>query len=225
LRRKNIIVDRKKEPAAHQPGARQFRLLGILPLAFFTAQAIHYSQIKQLGHMLWMCNIGNLLLAVGLFLAAAILIRVAVIWMVPGVAVWFFYVVPTWGMLLRGRFSYTEVFGVLSSTLAHLGGFAVGIAVLRKVGMDARSWFYAFIWYFIVQLVSRLVTPPEMNVNLSHGIRAGWEQTFSSYWRFWVVLTVLVGVALWILGMVLKTLWPASPGPLEASDLSFDELS
>src|SRR6266446_6752566 len=101
----------------------QFRTLGFLPLVFFLGQAIHYWQISQLGHMLWMCNIGNLVLALGLFFEAAILIRVAVIWMVPGVVVWFVYVVPTWGMLLTGRFSYTELFGVLTSTLAHLGGF------------------------------------------------------------------------------------------------------
>ena len=224
MRRKNIIVDAKKEPAARQRSATELRLLGIIPLAFFTAQAIHYWQIKQLGHMLWMCNIGNLLLALGLFFEAAILIRAAVIWTVPGVVVWFFYVVPSWGMLLTRTFSYAEVFGVLSSTLAHLGGFAVGITVLRKVGMDARGWFYAFIWYFVVQLLSRLVTPAQMNVNLSHGIQAGWEKTFSSYWRFWLVLTVLVGAGLWILGIILKTLWPASRGPLEASDLSFEEL-
>jgi hypothetical protein len=195
---------------------KQLRLLGIFPLAFFTAQAIHYWQINQLGHMLWLCNIGNLMLALGLFFEEAILIRVAVVWMVPGVVVWFFYVVPTWGMLLTGRFSYAEVFGVLSSTLAHLGGFAVGIAVLRKVGMDGWTWLYAFIWYFIVQLLSRLVTPAAMNVNLSHGIQAGWEETFSSYWRFWFVLTTLVGACLWILGLFLRRLWPASPAGIEA---------
>jgi len=224
LRRKNITVDARKDPAARQRSARQLRLLGILPLAFFTAQAIHYRQIQQLGHMLWMCNIGNLLLALGLFFAAAILIRVAVIWLVPGLVVWFFYVVPTWGILLTRGFSYAEVFGVLSSTLAHLGGFAVGIAVLRKVGMDTRCWFYAFIWYFVVQLFSRLVTPAQMNVNLSHGVQPGWEQTFSSYWKFWLVLTVLVGVGLWILGVILKTLWPASRGTLQAANLNFEEL-
>lgn len=165
--------------------------------------------------MLWMCNIGNLLLALGLFFEEAILIRVAVIWMVPGVAVWFVYVVPSWGMLLTGRLSYAEWFGVLSSTLAHLGGFAVGIVVLRRVGMDARAWLYAFIWYFVVQLLSRFVTPAAMNVNLSQRIQAGWEQTFSTYWRFWFVLTMLVGACLWILGLSLKRLWPASPALIE----------
>jgi hypothetical protein len=195
---------------------RQLRFLGILPLAFFIAQAIHYWQINELGHMLWMCNIGNLLLALGLFFEQAVLIRVAVIWMVPGVAVWFAYVVPTWGTVLTGRSNYAELFGVLSSTLAHLGGFSVGIAVLRKVGMDARAWFFAFIWYFIVQLISRLTTPAAMNVNVSHAIQAGWEQTFSTYLRFWLLLSLLVGVCLWILGLLLRMLWPVSPASIEA---------
>lgn len=199
--------------ADHQLAKTQLRLLGLLPLAFFSAQAIHYWQINELGQMLWMCNIGNLLLALGLFFEQAMLARVAIIWMVPGVAVWFLYVVPTWGMLLTGRFSYTELFGVVSSTLAHLGGFSIGIVVLRRVGMEARAWLYAFIWYFVVQLLSRLVTPAEMNVNLSQKIQAGWEQTFSSYLRFWFVLTSLVGICLWLLALFLRMFWPTPTEP------------
>jgi len=186
----------------------QLRWLSILPLAFFGAQAIHYWEINQLGHMLWMCNIGNLLLAIGLFLGEAIVIRVAVIWMVPGVVVWALYVVPTWGMLLTGDASFGQFFGVLSSSLAHLGGFSVGMLALQKVRMDKRAWLYAVIWYFVVQLLSRLLTPAEMNVNLAHRIQDGWEQSFSSYWKFWLCLTLMVGLCLWILGFVLSILWP-----------------
>jgi hypothetical protein len=202
---------------AHTLSRSQRRLLGILPLAFFSAQAIHYWHINQLGHMLWMCNIGNLLLAIGLFLEEAILIRIAVIWMLPGIVVWVLYVVPTWGMLLTGRVGFGQLFGVISSTLAHVGGFSVGIVVLRRVRMDGRSWFYAFIWYLVVQLLSRLVTPAAMNVNLSHRIQDGWEQSFSSYWKFWLLLTLMVGLGLWVLGFLLKTLWPASTHVTEPS--------
>ena len=158
-----------------------------------------------------MCNIGNLVLALGLFSEQVILIRVAAIWMVPGVAVWFAYVVPTWGTLLRGQASLGQLFGVLSSTLAHLGGFSVGMLVLRKVRMDGRAWIYAFAWYFILQLMSRFATPTPMNVNVSQQIQAGWEQAFSAYWKFWAVLTVLVGACLLVLGSVLKLIWPAEP--------------
>jgi hypothetical protein len=184
-------------------------------LAFFTAQAIHYWQINELGNMLWLCNIGNLLLALGLFFEASMLIRVAVIWMVPGVAVWVVYVVPTWGMLLNGRFTYAELFGVLSSTLAHLGGFSVGIAALRIVGMDGRAWLFAYLWYFVVQLISRLVTPVAMNVNLSQKVQPGWEQSFTSYLKFWLVFTLLNGACLWVLGLLLERLWPVSESLVE----------
>lgn len=165
--------------------------------------------------MLWLCNIGNLLLALGLFFEASMLIRVAVIWMVPGVAVWVVYVVPTWGMLLNGRFTYAELFGVLSSTLAHLGGFSVGIAALRIVGMDGRAWLFAYLWYFVVQLISRLVTPVAMNVNLSQKVQPGWEQSFTSYLKFWLVFTLLNGACLWVLGLLLERLWPVSESLVE----------
>jgi hypothetical protein len=163
-----------------------------------------------------MCNIGNLLLAIGLFTSQALLIRVAIIWMAPGVLVWFAYVVPTWGMLLTGKFSYTELFGVVSSTLAHLAGFLVGMIVLKKIGIDRRTWFYAFVWYFIVQFICRLITPAVLNVNLSHNIQSGWDRSFNSYLKFWFVLSCLVGLCLWILNQLLAKLWPAAQVSPEA---------
>ena len=163
-----------------------------------------------------MCNIGNLLLAIGLFFEQAILIRVAVIWMVPGVLVWFAYVVPTWGILLTGRFTFGQFFGVISSTLAHLGGFSVGMVVLRKVRVDSQAWFYSFLWYFVLQLLTRVTTPAALNVNLSHNIQVGWEATFSSYLKFWLVLSSLVGICLWLLGSLLRMLWPAESSVVKA---------
>jgi hypothetical protein len=207
IKRKNTGASRK-DLATTRLTPRRLRLLGILPLGFFTAQAIHYWHIQQLGHTLWMCNIGNLLLAIGLFFEQAMLIRVAVIWMVPGVLVWCVYVVPTWGILLTGRFSFGEFFGVVSSTLAHLGGFSVGIVVLRKVRLDSKAWLFAFLWYFVVQMASRLVTPAELNVNLSHNVQPGWEGMFTSYLKFWLVLSSLVGICLWLLGWLLRFFWP-----------------
>lgn len=184
--------------------------MGILPLMFFLAQAIHYWEINELGHMLWMCNIGNLVLAIGLFLGNAILIRVAVMWMIPGLVVWGIYVVPTWGMLITGQYSLSQVFGVLSSSLAHLGGISVGLISLRRFRMARWAWLYAFAWYFVMQFGSRLLTSPAMNVNLSHRIQDGFETAFSSYWKFWLVLTVLVGATAWLLGVVFYRLWPTT---------------
>jgi hypothetical protein len=174
----------------------RLRLLGLLPLIFFLTQGVHYWRINQLGHMLWMCNVGNLLLAMGLFLERPIVIRPAAIWMIPGVIIWFLYVVLPWGVFL-------------TSTLAHLGGLTVAIIALSSVRMDRTAWRWAFGWYLAIQLLSRLVTPSDLNVNLAHAMQPGWERTFASYWIFWLTLTVLTAVVLWLSGLLFWSIWPA----------------
>jgi hypothetical protein len=172
-----------------------FRLLGLVPLAFFLAQAAHYWQINEVGHMFWMCNIGNLLLAIGLFFEHILLIRVAILWMVPGFIIWILYVVMAWGMFF-------------SSTLAHAGGLVIGLLVVRRVRMEESTWVYALGWYLIIQVASRFLTPFELNVNVSHQIQPGWEQAFSAYWQFWLVLTAGVALSLWIVGRILAKFCP-----------------
>jgi hypothetical protein len=179
------------------PTIARFRLLGCLPLIFFLAQVAHYWRFGGLGNLAWMCNIGNLLLAIGLFLNHKELIRATAIWTIPGLGIWF------WFVWLEGSTS-------LSSTLAHVGGIIVGMIVLRRVRMDRIAWLYAFVWYLFMQLVSRALTSPDLNVNVVHHIQTGWENTFSSFWKFWLLMTVLVAVALWAIGLVLSWIWPAA---------------
>jgi hypothetical protein len=173
------------------------RLLGLLPLLFFSAQAVHYWRIDQLGHMLWICNIGNLILALGLFFEKPVLVRLAAIWTLPGLIAWFIYVVLAWGVFL-------------SSTLAHVGGLIVAMIALKRYRMDRGAWRYAFGWYLVVQLISRFITSPDLNVNLAHAVQPGWERTFVSYWPFWLTLTLAIAVGLWLSGMILWSIWPAT---------------
>jgi len=173
----------------------RFRMIGILPLMFFLAQAVHYWRIREFGHVLWMCNIGNLLLAIGLFWCNRRLMRIAIIWTIPGLFVWFLYVVLAWGVFF-------------TSTLAHVGGLIVGMFVLRQIGMARGTWLFAFGWYLIVQLLSRVFTAAELNVNLAHRIQSGWEQRFGSYWEFWLVLTVVIAITLWVVEILLRNIWP-----------------
>ena len=174
----------------------RFRLLGLLPLIFFLAQTVHYWRVGGMGYLLYMCNVGNLLLALGLFLGRTELIRAAAIWTIPGLAIWIRYVV----------LEYDYVF---SSFLAHVGGIVVGLIILRTVRMDRLAWLYAFTWYLIMQIAARLFTAPELNVNVAFRIQPGWEQTFSSYWKFWIVMTAVVAAGLWVIGKVLGLIWPA----------------
>src|SRR5207253_4658630 len=94
------------------PAERRLRLLGVLPLIFFLSQTVHYWRVGGAGNLLWMCNVGNLLLAIGLFIRRRELIRAAAIWTMPGLVIWIRYVL--WDY---------EV--VLSGILAHVGGIIV----------------------------------------------------------------------------------------------------
>jgi len=172
----------------------KLRLLGLLPLIFFLAQGVHYWKINELGHLLWMCNIGDLLLAIGLFLEKPVVVRLSAIWMIPGLIIWLLYVVLAWGVFL-------------TSTLAHVGGLIVALFALSKLGMDRTAWRWAFGWYLVVQLASRLVTPAVLNVNLAHAVQPGWERTFQSYWTFWLVLTIVTAIGLWLSGLLLWSIW------------------
>ena len=187
----------------------RIRTLSFIPLAAFLAQGLHYLQINELGHMLWMCNIGNLVLAIGMFTNQRTLIRVAVMWMGPGLVVWSIYVVPTWGALLTGEFTWSQLFAVFSSTLSHVGGLSTGLIVLRRIGMDRWSWIYAFGWYLIMQVLSRLITPEAMNVNLSQKVQEGFQGAFDAYWKFWLVLTALVALFALMIEYVFWRIWPA----------------
>lgn len=173
----------------------RFRLIGVLPLIFFLAQTLHYWRFGGLSHLAWMCNVGNLLMAIGLFLGHRELIRATAIWTIPGIGVWFWYV---W---LSGSTAW-------SSTLAHVGGLVVAMFVLSRVRMDRIAWFYAFVWYLFMQIVSRAVTAPVHNVNVAFRIQDGWESAFGSFWKFWIVMTVVVAVGLWAIGLLLWWIWP-----------------
>jgi hypothetical protein len=171
--------------------------MGLLPLAFFAVQAIHYWRFGGMGHLLWMCNAGNVLLGIGLLLSHRELIRAAAIWTIPGLVVWILYV------LLPSGFYF-------STTLAHVGGFIVGLIVLRRVGMDRTAWIYAFAWFLFAQLAARLLAPPELNVNMAHRVQDGWDKMFTSYWKFWIVLTVAAAAIMWAIGKALSFIWPVS---------------
>src|SRR5688572_22002543 len=119
----------------------RMRLLGLLPVIFFLAQSVHYWRINELGHLLWMCNIGNLLLAMGLLLEKRRVVRLAAIWMIPGLVDWIVSVVLAWGVFL-------------ASTLAHLGGLIVAMIALRMYRMDRTAWRWTLGWYLMVQLCS-----------------------------------------------------------------------
>jgi hypothetical protein len=178
----------------------RLRWLGLLPLIFFLARLSEVWGSESLADLLWMCNIANLALALGLFAAQPAVIRSAVIWLGLGLPMWIWYLIQA------GRL-------VPASFLTHIGALAIGLVTLASVRINRRAWLYAFVWFLLMQQLCRWITPDELNVNMSQGLRlgditTGWERIVSAYWQFWLISTPLTALCLWIANCVLWRLFP-----------------
>ena len=178
----------------------RFRLLGLLPLAFFIARVIEYVQMGTPSQVLWMCHLANLMLAAGLFLASPLLIRIAVLFVVFGVPPW---AIDMWVIQI-----VTPV-----SVFSHLGGAIVGLYVISKLRMRTWVWAPATVCFIVVQFVCRFVTPPALNVNTAHRVYDIWKDTFSAYWQYWLVSMVVVAVSLWVIEFCLVRFFPFQMKP------------
>ncbi len=171
------------------------RLVGIIPLFLFLARLWFFLNAGTPGHILWMCHITNLVLALGLFFGKRELVRISVLWLIIGM--------PLWASdMIRFGIRSISTFGT------HMGGLIVGLVAIKQVGGGKRSWLYALGFHLVLQLISRLITPPELNVNTAHHVYRGFDTLFSNYLLFWVVATVLAGVALWGIGKVFVRFFP-----------------
>ena len=176
-------------------GATDLRLLGLLPLAFFIAQLSFYWRNGGMENILWMCNVGNLALAAGLLLGVRWMIRVAVLWLIPGLPLWLYYETVNGGWLV-------------TSFLTHFGGLIVGLCAVYKNGAGRLTWLHAFVFFLIFQQLSRRFTPPAPNVNVAHIVPPGWEGMFHSYRAYWLTSTLTVALTLWGLGQISLFLFP-----------------
>lgn len=180
-----------------------YRLLGLLPLIFFILHANYYFTHGGLPHLLWMCNIGNLVLAIGMLLDIPVFVRMAVAWLLPGLGLWIVtYVLP--GAIL------------MTSVIAHVGGLLIGLIALFRVRTSQWAWLHATLWFLFMQQMSRLFTPTNLNINVAHAIWPGWEKHFNSYWKFWLASTLVAAIGQWVLWLCLKQ-WipPHSPAHLK----------
>jgi hypothetical protein len=176
----------------------RFRLLGVLPLAFFAARVVEYVLIaKTPEQMLWCCHISNLLLAIGMFAAIPYLIRIAVFWLILGLPPWIL------DMIVTKLITPVSIF-------SHLGGFIVAIIAICRVGAKQGSWFPALIYFLILQQITRLLVKagPYTNVNVAHFAYGPWKDLFASYWKYWVVNTALTLLTLGIIEFVLVRVFP-----------------
>jgi hypothetical protein len=176
----------------------RLRLLGLLPLLFFAARVFEYAyRAKTPEQILWSCHISNLLLAIGMFIASPLLIRIAVFWLILGIPPWII------DMVVSKLVTPVSIF-------SHLGGFLVAMVAIYFVRAKRGSWLPSLIYFVVLQQVTRLLTVPGpyTNVNVAHFAYGGMKDWFAHYWTYWLANTAAVAVTLWMMDWALAKLFP-----------------
>lgn len=159
------------------------RSVALLPALFFAVQALYHWSMGAAANALWMCNISNLLMALAIVARTRLLMRTAALWLLAGLPLW---VIDLW--------QFREL--SFSTFLGHLGGGAIALLTLHRVGMGRGVWLAALGWYLLVQQACRLWTRPELNVNLAHSSRGLGSLNIPNYHWYWLATTFLAATLL-----------------------------
>lgn len=166
------------------------RLSGLLPLALFAARFVELEAQAKTPNLLWVCHLSNLLIALALFLGYLEVVRVSTLWLLIGAPIWPIEIART-GIM------------ELTSIGTHYVGLAIGLLIVWKFGMGRSSWLHGLLWFLVLQAVTRIVAPPEMNINLAHSVYPGWDRLFPIYWQYWIFTSVCAALGLWLLNRLL----------------------
>lgn len=154
---------------------RNLRVLGTLALAFFAIHAANHLRRGEPHDLMWICNLAPLVLGIGCVEESALLGALPFLWLSFGTPLWLLDI-STGGEL------------IVTAILTHVGGLVVSIGAVRLLGMPNGSWYKAAGVLAGIVGVSRLLTPREYNVNLSHSVWAGWESYFPNYGIYFALL-------------------------------------
>lgn len=169
--------------------SRNWRIVGLLPLAFFAARLAYFSDHGGISQILWLCHLSNLTLAIGLIFNVPVIIGISAYWLVLAIPFW---LIDVFSYGLEG----------MTSAATHLGGLLIALLALKNTSPNKPVWHFAMGWYLIIQLVSRLFTPPELNINFSHAIYRGWEFLFANYAWYWILTSTGAGVSVYLLDAI-----------------------
>jgi hypothetical protein len=164
--------------------------LGWIPLAFLAWAFVDFVQTDTLPDALWMCNLANLILGVGLLVNSAKMIWIATLALILGAPLWF------WDAILGAHVHPHSFF-------THVVSAGLGVWVLRDKPRFQHAWLATLGLGVALQVVTHFVTPAAMNVNVSHAPFHAVAGIVPSFAVYSVINTVFMGVCLYAIQRVL----------------------
>ncbi|MFY9553117.1 MAG: hypothetical protein WAV20_06935 [Blastocatellia bacterium] len=151
---------------------------GIAALACYAIHAgFHVAQGRP-EEVLWMCHLGAALVGVGLLISSATTNGIGTSFLLVGTPLWLMYLAG------GGEFYPTSCF-------PHIGGLAIGLYAVRRLGLPSGTWWKAVIALITLVGLCRLITPRQANVNVAFAVYPGVEQYFTSHGIYLVTMMCL----------------------------------
>src|ERR1700690_758733 len=64
------------------------RWLGLIPLLLFLTNALYDAHLGRIADSLWICHVAGLFLAMGILFEMPMVVRVAMVCLIPGIGFW-----------------------------------------------------------------------------------------------------------------------------------------
>jgi hypothetical protein len=143
-----------------------------LGLALLAALALHAATkgLARLPELLWLCHVATVLLALGLLASSRGLVAIGFLMHVA---------------LGMPSFLIDVAFGERpspTSWLVHVLPLVAGWFGLRHTGLPPRTWLAAWGTVLVTLVISILVTPVALNVNLMHGAWGPMKEVLPGAW-------------------------------------------
>lgn len=106
----------------------------------------------------------------------------------------------------------TGVYSEFICTLTHVvAPFTAVMCIFVVSRMEPRKlpsfvWVKGVLFCIAVQQFSKLLAPPELNVNVAFDIHSELKGLFEVYWKYWLFNVVLDAVILFVMEHILKVL-------------------
>lgn len=172
------------------PSSSRLRVLGGLAAMALIVHGGNHVRRGSPHDLLWMCNVAPLLLAAGCFFAKPDFAAIAVLWLAFGTPIWLLDIATGSGI-------------ILTTFLPHVLCPVVAVLAVREMGLPRRAWLKATGALLALVGLTRALTPPEANVNLSHRVWAGWEAVFPRYDTYFALVAAAAALTFFVLDRAL----------------------
>jgi hypothetical protein len=156
--------------------------LGVAAVSFYAVHAGQYLLRRQPENLLWMCHLGALGVGIGLLSRQIDVVAVGTLWLLVGLPLWLY------DLRSGGEF-------IPTSLLTHVGGLIVGLIGLKGRGLPRGLWWKSVAASLPVLIVSRLLTPPSANINMTYRVHPASESWFPSHALYLATLLGVLAVA------------------------------